>query len=290
MTRFKLALIQMAVGISKPENIAKACKFIQEASSAGAKVVTLPECFNSPYGTKYFRDYAEPVPGGPSSAALAKAARDNAVYIVGGSIPEKDGEKLYNTCAVFNPKGEMVIKHRKVHLFDIDVPGKIRFQESEVLSPGDHLSMFQTPYCTIGVGICYDIRFAEMAQVYASKGCSLLLYPGAFNMTTGPAHWEAIQRARAIDNQMFVATASPARDETADYVAWGHSTVVDPWGEVISTTDEKEGIVYAEIDLARMEEIRQMIPVRKQKRFDLYQPVAMTLNKQRKDDLYKIND
>lgn len=289
MSKFKLAMVQMAVGLSKPENLARATKLIKEASGAGAKVITLPECFNSPYGTKYFPEYAESIPDGPSTEALAKAAQDNSVYIVGGSIPERHGDKLYNTCTIFNPKGELITKHRKVHLFDIDVPGKIRFQESEVLSPGDHLTIFSTPFCTIGVGICYDIRFAEMAQVYASKGCSLLLYPGAFNMTTGPAHWEALQRARALDNQVYVATASPARDPGAGYVAWGHSSVVDPWGDVISTIDEKEGIVYADIDLARMEEVRRNIPIRTQKRLDLYTPVTVPLKSQRKDDLYDIH-
>ncbi|CAL1544399.1 unnamed protein product [Lymnaea stagnalis] len=289
MSKFKLAMVQMAVGLSKPENLARATKFIQEASSAGAKVITLPECFNSPYGTNYFAEYAESIPGGPSTEALAKAAKENSVYVVGGSIPERQGDKLYNTCTIFNPKGELITKHRKVHLFDIDVPGKIRFQESEVLSPGDHLTIFTTPFCTIGVGICYDIRFAEMAQIYANKGCALLLYPGAFNMTTGPAHWEALQRARALDNQVFVATASPARDTGAGYIAWGHSSVVDPWGDVISTIDEKEGIVYADIDLARMEEVRKNIPIRNQKRLDLYNPVSVPLKSQRKDDLYDIH-
>lgn len=227
MTKFKLAMIQMAVGMSKADNIARAVKYITEASNVGANIITLPECFNCPYGTKHFPEYAEPIPG-PSTQALAEAARDNSVYVVGGSIPEREGDRLYNTCTIFNPKGEMIGQHRKVHLFDIDVPGKITFKESEVLSPGNQLTMFHTPYCTIGVGICYDIRFAELAQVYASKGCSLLLYPGAFNMTTGPAHWEALQRSRALDNQLFVATASPARDDSAGYVAWGHSSVISP--------------------------------------------------------------
>ncbi|CAG5116135.1 unnamed protein product, partial [Candidula unifasciata] len=246
MTKFKLAMVQMAVGMSKSENVAHAVKLISQAASAGANIVTLPECFNSPYGTKHFPEYAEEIPG-PSTQALAEAAEENSVFVVGGSIPERDGDRLFNTCTVFDPRGELVTKHRKVHLFDIDVPGRITFKESEVLSPGNKLTIFQTPYCSVGVGICYDIRFAEMAQVYASKGCSLLLYPGAFNMTTGPAHWELLQRARALDNQVFVATASPARDASAGYIAWGHSSVVNPWGEVIATTDEAESIVYANI-------------------------------------------
>ncbi|KAF6120636.1 nitrilase family member 2 [Phyllostomus discolor] len=146
-----------------------------------------------------------------------------------GSIPEEDSGKLYNTCTVFGPDGALLVKHRKLHLFDIDVPGKITFQESKILSPGDSFSTFETPYCRVGLGICYDLRFSELAQIYAERGCQLLVYPGAFNLTTGPAHWELLQRGRAVDNQVYVATASPARDDKASYVAWGHSTVVNPW-------------------------------------------------------------
>ncbi|RUS75724.1 hypothetical protein EGW08_016506 [Elysia chlorotica] len=288
MSKFKLAMIQMAVGMSKTDNVAKAVKFISEASSAGANIITLPECFNSPYGTKFFPEYAEPIPG-PSTQALSEAAKKNNVYVVGGSIPEKDGDKVYNTCAIYNPSGELIAKHRKVHLFDIDVPGKITFKESETLSPGDQFTMFKTPFCTVGVGICYDIRFAEMAQIYANKGCQLIVYPGAFNMTTGPKHWATLQRGRALDNQVYVGTASPARDTEAGYIAWGQSMVVDPWGDVISETDEKESIVYADIDLGKLEEMRKMIPLRQQKRHDLYVPPSLNENKERRGDLYEIN-
>ncbi|KAH0515969.1 Omega-amidase NIT2 [Microtus ochrogaster] len=157
-----------------------------------------------------------------------------------------------------------------IHLFDIDVPGKITFQESKTLSPGDSLSTFDTPYCRVGLGICYDMRFAELAQIYAQRGCQLLVYPGAFNLTTGPAHWELLQRARAVDNQVYVATASPARDDKASYVAWGHSTVVDPWGQVLTKAGTEEMILYSDIDLKRLAEVRQQIPISKQKRADLY--------------------
>ena len=269
---FRLALVQLSVSTSKKENLLRAVKLIKEAASNGAKVVALPECFNSPYGTSYFPKYAETIPG-RSTAALEKAAKDNKVFLIGGSIPEEDGGKLYNTCTVYNPEGQMIAKHRKVHLFDIDVPGKIRFQESETLSPGNSFTSFDTPFCKFGIGICYDIRFAEMGQIYAREGCNVLVYPGAFNMTTGPAHWELLQRARAIDNQVFVATVSPARDENATYVAWGHSTVVSPWGEVIATTEHEEAIVYSDIDLSLVDTIRNQVPVTLQRRKDLYEVI-----------------
>ncbi|KAG7276303.1 hypothetical protein CRUP_015626 [Coryphaenoides rupestris] len=269
MSKFRLAVVQLQVSSMKADNLSKARRLIQEAAAQGSKVVVLPECFNSPYGTAFFREYAEKIPG-ESTQVLSEAARENGVYLVGGSIPEEDGGKLYNTCPVFGPDGTLLMKHRKIHLFDIDVPGKIRFQESETLSPGSAFSVFETPFCKVGVGICYDIRFAELAQLYSKMGCQLLVYPGAFNMTTGPAHWELLQRARALDNQLYVATASPARDETSSYVAWGHSTVVNPWGEVISSTGSEEAVVYADIDLQYLADVRQQIPVTVQKRDDLY--------------------
>ncbi|KAG7467201.1 hypothetical protein MATL_G00150790 [Megalops atlanticus] len=273
MSKFRLAVVQLHVTKVKADNLSRAQKLVKEAAGQGAKVVVLPECFNSPYGTNFFTEYAEKIPG-PSTQVLSEAAKENAVYLVGGSIPEEDGGKLYNTCPVFSPDGTLLLKHRKIHLFDIDVPGKIRFQESETLSPGNSFSVFDTPFCKIGVGICYDMRFAELAQIYTKRGCQLLVYPGAFNMTTGPAHWELLQRGRAVDNQVYVATASPARDETASYVAWGHSTVVNPWGEVITKAGPEEAVVYADIDLQYLSEVRQQIPISSQRRTDLYSTSA----------------
>ncbi|XP_034972081.1 omega-amidase NIT2 isoform X2 [Zootoca vivipara] len=244
MANFRIALIQLHVSAAKTENLNRACGLVRSAAQQGAKLVVLPECFNSPYGTKYFRDYAEKIPG-ESTQKLSEIAKECGVYLIGGSIPEEDAGKLYNTCTGFGPDGAMITKYRKIHLFDINVPGKIRFQESETLSPGATLSVIDTR-------------------------CQLLVYPGAFNLTTGPAHWELLQRGRAVDNQVYVATASPARDEKASYVAWGHSTVVNPWGEVIAKAGTEETIIYADIDLKRLAEARQQIPILSQKRSDLY--------------------
>ncbi|XP_019404413.1 PREDICTED: omega-amidase NIT2 isoform X2 [Crocodylus porosus] len=246
MANFRLALIQLKVQSIKSENLQRACGLVREATAKGAKVVVLPECFNSPYSVKRFREYAEEIPG-ESTQKLSEVAKECGIFLVGGSIPEQACGKFYNTCTVFGPDGAMVAKHRKIHLFDINIPEKIRFQESEILSPGDSFSIFDTPYCKVGLGICYDIRFAELAQIYCQRGCQLLVYPGAFNLTTGPAHWELLQRGRAVDNQVYVVTASPARDAEASYVAWGHSTVVNPWGEVIAKAGTEETVIYADI-------------------------------------------
>ncbi|KAI7897219.1 carbon-nitrogen hydrolase [Mucor mucedo] len=273
---FKLALIQLGnVGADKAKNLVHTHKKILEAASNGAQVVVLPECFNSPYGTNFFPQYAEPL-NGESVAMLSAAAKEANVYLIGGSIPEKEESSgnIYNTLTAYDPTGKMIAKHRKVHLFDIDVPGKIRFKESDTLTAGDWLTCVDTKYGKIGVGICYDMRFPEMATIAARKGCLAMIYPGAFNLTTGPLHWELLQRARAVDNQMYVAACSPARDLSADYHAWGHSTVVDPKGVVVATTEEKEDIVYADIDPEQVKEVRTNIPLYNQRRFDIYDDVS----------------
>ena len=166
--------------------------------------------------------------------------------------------------------------HRKIHLFDINIPGKIQFQESKVLSPGSALTLIDTHYGKLGVGICYDMRFPEVAMIAARKGAVAMIYPGAFNMTTGPLHWELIQRARAVDNQIYVSACSPARHNVdGEYVAWGHSTVVNPMGMVVAKAQEGEEIVYADIDVEGcLKDTRNSIPVYFQRRFDVYPDVA----------------
>jgi omega-amidase len=279
---FKIALCQILVGDNKEKNIATAKEVVTEAATNGAQVVSLPECWNSPYATSSFPQYAEEIPATkaglnaddhPSTHALSKLAEELKIYLVGGSIPEKDSGSVYNTSIVFTPEGEILAKHRKVHLFDIDVPGRITFKESDTLSAGNSVTVFDTPYCKIGVGICYDIRFPELSMLMSRQGAKLLMFPGAFNLTTGPAHWELLQKGRAVDNQLYVAATSPARGPEGGYQAWGHSTVVSPWGEVVATCGHTEAIVYADIDLEKVTEMRRNIPTSVQTRTDLYELV-----------------
>ncbi|KAL9313168.1 hypothetical protein ACSQ67_018620 [Phaseolus vulgaris] len=235
------------------------------------------EIWNSPYSNDSFPVYAEDIDAGadasPSTAMLSELSRLLKITIVGGSIPERSGGRLYNTCCVFGTDGKLLAKHRKIHLFDIDIPGKITFIESKTLTAGETPTIVDTEVGRIGIGICYDIRFPELAMIYAARGAHLLCYPGAFNMTTGPLHWELLQRARATDNQLYVATCSPARDTGSGYVAWGHSTLVGPFGEVLATTEHEEATIIAEIDYSILEQRRTNLPVTKQRRGDLYQLV-----------------
>jgi len=288
--KVRVALCQMLVGADKYLNLQNAHEAVSKAKNANAQLVLLPEMFNCPYSNDSFGPFAEEIPWDdgklltpidpqrhPTTYALTHMAKDAAVYLVGGSFPERQNDTLFNTCLVLDPQGNIVAKHRKVHLFDISVPGGITFKESQTLTAGNSFTVVPTPFGKIGVGICYDIRFAEYAQILAQQGCFLLCYPGAFNMTTGPLHWELLQRARALDNQLFVVTCSPARNPESAYQAWGHSTVVDPWGVVVATTEHHPTLVVTDLDLKRMDDIRQNIPIISQKRYDLYSkpsPVA----------------
>lgn len=278
-TKVKIALCQLHVTGNKEENLANAYNNIKEAAANGAELVVLPEMFNCPYSNDSFPNYAEDIEHGPSPSVdmLSQAAAACKVVLVAGSLPERSNGKLYNTCCVFGADGKLLAKHRKVHLFDIDIPGKMTFKESLTLTPGESVTVVDTPIGRLGIGICYDIRFPELAMLYAARGVQLIVYPGAFNTVTGPLHWELLQKARAVDNQLFVAACSPARNPSASYQAWGHSTVVGPFGEILGTTGHEPTIVYADLDFAQLEERRQNMPLTQQKRYDLYCLVDKTL-------------
>lgn len=154
----RIACIQLKVGSNKTENVARALEKIREAKSKGAELVSLPECFNSPYGTKYFPDYAEEIPTGDTSQFLSKISKELGIYLIAGSIPERSNNKLFNTSTIWGPQGDLLATYRKMHLFDIDIPGEITFKESDNLSAGDGLAIFNVKDFKIGVGICYDIR------------------------------------------------------------------------------------------------------------------------------------
>lgn len=280
----KLACVQLASGADKAANLKHAADQVAKAAKGGSHIVVLPECFNSPYGCQFFPDYAEtlqpspPTPEqSPSFHALSAIAATNKIYLVGGSIPEfcPDTKKYYNTSLVFGPDGQHIGSHRKVHLFDIDIPGKITFRESDVLSPGNKVTLVDLPeYGKIAIAICYDVRFPELAMIAARKGAFALIYPGAFNLTTGALHWKLLAQARAVDNQIYVAMCSPARDMSATYNAWGHSMIVDPMAKVLVEAEDAETIVESEIVGDAIVEARKNIPLNTQRRYDVYPDVS----------------
>ena len=251
-----VSMIQMRVSEDKRENLSRAEELI--ASCRGADIITLPEMFLCPYSPASFVKNAEPEEG-PAASALARAAKEAGAYLVGGSIPEEEDGRIYNTCLVFSPEGELIAKHRKAHLFDIDVKGGQRFMESETLSKGDGATVFSTPFGRFGVCICFDIRFPEL--MLSMRGIDALFVPAAFNMTTGPLHWELLFRARAVDGQFFTFGCAPARDENSSYISYANSICVSPWGRVLARADEKERIVTVDADLSEVRAAREQIPI-----------------------------
>ena len=270
MTKIKLALCQMNVVDDKEANLKKAGSMISESIEKNADFIILPEMFNCPYSNEKFIEYGEEEHESLTLNEISRLAKENNVYILAGSIPERESDKLYNTSYLFDKTGQIIAKHRKMHLFDIDVKGKITFKESDVLTAGDEFTIADTEFGKIGIGICYDIRFVELARIMVEKGALVLVYPGAFNQTTGPAHWELLFRSRALDNQAFCIGVAPALNEDASYHSYGHSIVTNPWGEVIAEASEKEELIICEIDLDEIKKVREELPILKNKREDLY--------------------
>ena len=265
----KVALIQMPVTATKEHNVITACRKIREAAAQGIDLAILPEMFCCPYDNACFRAYGEEADG-MAQAALSALAAELGIYIIGGSLPELENGKVYNTSFVYDRQGRQIAKHRKVHLFDINVTGGQRFMESDTLSPGDAITTFETEFGLLGLCICFDLRFEELARCMCLRGAKAIFVPAAFNMTTGPAHWELLFRQRAVDNQCFTIGVSPSRDESASYVAYGNSIAADPWGSILCRADAEETTLYAELDFARLDAVRQQLPILSARRTDLY--------------------
>ena len=274
----KVAAIQMPTVKDKIQNIRTAGTYIEKIKAENPDFVILPEMFCCPYQTENFPIYAEEE-GGPIWQQLSAYAKQYGVYLIGGSMPEKDAEgNVYNTCYVFDREGKQIGKHRKVHLFDIDVKGGQTFKESDTLTAGDSDTVFDTEFGKMGVMLCFDIRFPELSRMMVNDGARIVFVPAAFNMTTGPAHWELSFRTRALDNQIYMVGCAPARDVSAGYISWGHSIVTDPWGRVTGMLDENEGILLAELDMDYEEQVREELPLLKSRRKDIYQLAKNLIN------------
>ena len=271
MEKIKIAAIQMSTVADKMENVRTVKAYLEKIKDENPDFVILPEMFCCPYQTENFPIYAEKE-GGPVWQQLSGYAKQYGIYLIGGSMLEKDAEgNVYNTSYIFDREGKQIGKHRKVHLFDIDVKGGQTFKESDTLTAGDSDTVFDTEFGKIGVMLCFDIRFPELSRMMVNDGVKVIFVPAAFNMTTGPAHWELSFRTRALDNQIYMVGCAPARDVSAGYISWGHSIVTDPWGRVTGMLDENEGILLAELDMDYEEQVREELPLLKSRRKDIYQ-------------------
>jgi len=270
LNKARIACLQLITTDSKEENIKTMQRNIEEAtssSSSSVDILVLPEMWNCPYGNEYFAKFAEEIGKGECFLALQTIAREKQIVLFGGSIPTRDERnRLYNSCYIFDSDGTLIGTHHKLHLFDVDIPGGITFFESKTLTAGKAVTIVNTKdFGKFGVGICFDLRFPEYARCCALEGCLGMIYPGAFNTVTGPLHWELLQRCRAVDNQMFVATCSPARVKGASYQAHGYSSIYGPFGEKLNDKEleEKPGIVYADLDFTQVNKRRVAMPLKR---------------------------
>ena len=293
-----VALVQFQVSPEPQVNRQQVRHWLEQAmTQAGTprtpKLLMLPEVWNSPYQAERFAEFAEPIPelgadlrDGPSESLklVADFAVSHRVSVIAGSIPEcsSDG-RIFNTATVISPAGCLLAKHRKMHLFDVDIPGGIHFHESDSLTAGDQITVLSgvgdplnsgaaTPP-NLGLQICYDIRFPELALLMQQQlSCDVIACPAGFSTTTGPLHWHLVMRARAVDTQCFVLACCSARppQDSSDYPSYGHSLVVDPWGHILAEAGIGEEVVHAELDLDQITAARAAIPTSRQRRGDVY--------------------
>ncbi|MGO4328298.1 carbon-nitrogen hydrolase family protein [Cupriavidus sp. 2TAF22] len=260
---FRVAAIQTVSGISREANLARAAVLIAQAAHGGAELVLLPEYFcmmGQREGDKV--GIRERDGDGPIQAFLADAARRHRIWLVGGTLPLwcEDEARVYNTSLVYDPRGERVARYDKIHLFGF-TRGTESYDESRTILAGDTPVSFEAPCGRVAMSVCYDLRFPELYRQLAAGGnTSLILMPAAFTYTTGQAHWEILLRARAIENQCYVLAAAQGGKHENGRRTWGHSMLIDPWGEIMAVLPEGEGVVSGRIDPARLDEVRQNLP------------------------------
>ena len=263
-----VAAIQVKPASSLEDNLTNAAALLSEAAAAGAQLAVLPENF-AHYGQKDFTAIGlqESTDDGPVRQFLADQARLNGLWLVGGSLPVTDTELLpFARSLLFDPEGNTVGQYDKIHLFDVDVSegtAEARsYKESDDFASGTDVVVATTALCTLGMTVCYDLRFAELYRKLADEGAQIITVPAAFTAATGKDHWQVLLRARAIENQLFVVGANLVDRDHPSRGLWGGSVIIDPWGTVLASLDGDEaGFISAEIDLDMINELRAKMPI-----------------------------
>jgi predicted amidohydrolase len=267
----KIAALQMVSTTDVARNLDRAASLIDEAARAGAQLVALPEyfCHLGVRDTDKLA-IAEDDGAGPIQQLLSDCARRAGVWLVGGTMPMRTAqpERVRNSCCVYAPDGRRVARYDKMHLFAYD-NGRERYDEGRVLEAGETRVAFEAEGLRIGLSVCYDVRFPELYRALCKPPCDLLCVPSSFTYTTGQAHWELLLRARAVENQAYVIAPAQGGTHENGRRTWGHSMVIDPWGEVLAVRDEGEGVVMAQIDRARIDGVRRQLPALTHRRADL---------------------
>jgi deaminated glutathione amidase len=269
--RLNVAIIQMNSQDDKRANIAAALDLIDRAAEVGARLVALPEVWPYLGPDDVNRNQAELIPG-PITELLAQRARRHGIYVHGGSIYEtRPGDPgMYNTTVMIDPAGEIIARYSKIHMFDVVLDGVAEYRESATVTPGDEVVVTEIDGILVGLAICYDLRFPELFRILALKGAQAIMLPAAFTLTTGKDHWEALIRARAIENGLYM--IAPAQWGTHPPGNWcyGRSMVVDPWGTVMTTASDGVGIAHATVDPSRVAMVRRQIPSLANRRPEAY--------------------
>lgn len=260
----KAAAIQMTSGADLQSNLLKSKDLVASAAQKGASFVLLPECFcflglkeSNKFEVSESLNTDSP---GPILQSLIDMALEHNIWISGAGIPEKKGDSAYNSLALVSPQGELVSVYRKMHLFDVELPGT-RLCESDATVPGTETQIAETDFGNIGLSICYDLRFPELyRKMTFDKGVRIIVVPAAFTAKTGPAHWHVLLRARAIENQCFVVAAGQTGRHNPKRASYGHSLIVSPWGTVLSDAGDKEGMAIADLDFEEQDTLRTQMP------------------------------
>lgn len=252
----------------RDRNLATAGALVARAAAAGAQLVVLPEKWPYVHGPRT-REGAEGLDGPSVSAARSWALEHGAAILAGSVIEARADGRAHNTSVLVGPDGAVAATYRKLHMFDVDVGG-VAYRESAVTAPGDAIVVGDVLGRRIGMSVCYDLRFPELYRRLAAEGAEVIVVPAAFTATTGRDHWEPLLRARAIENQAFVIAAGQYGTHDDGTVSHGRSVVIDPWGVVLAQAADGEGIAVADLDFARMAEIRERLPALRHRRDDVY--------------------
>ena len=267
-----VAVAQMNSGADTEANIACALELIDQSAAAGARLVALPEVWAYLGPDEGNRPSAEPIPG-PITERLAERARRLGIFIHGGSILEvESGDPgMYNTAFVIDPRGDIVARYRKIHMFDVDLDGVAQYRESATVTPGDEIVIAEIDGLPVGLATCYDLRFPELFRILALRGAKAIVLPAAFTLTTGKDHWETLIRARAIENQLYLVAAAQWGMHPPGNWSYGRSMIVDPWGTVLATAADGVGVANAVLQPSRVEAVRRQVPSLANRRPEAYQ-------------------
>jgi deaminated glutathione amidase len=267
-----VAALQLTSGADESFNVERAFALLSRAVAMGATYVQLPEYFNYYGASRRYGEVAQSIPG-PLTDQLGEFARTNGVTLHVGSMLERSNDpgRFFNTSVVIGSDGTIRATYRKVHLFDIEVPGEVSYQESRAIRAGEQIVAVELDEFCLGLSICFDIRFPELYRSLALQGATVLAVPSAFNARTGQAHWEVLVRARAIENLCFVVAATQAGTTSEGLSSYGHAMIVDPWGDVLATSQlDGEDVIVATIDIGEVARRRTQIATLQLRRPDLY--------------------